>query len=108
MTFTARSKGRSNGALLLATPLMFAMLTTTSHAYTPEQAQRCSGDAMRLCGAEIPDVDRITACMVRKRAQLSEGCKAVFHVEHSDRTRSVSYDEDRPRSRGHGYWGWGD
>ncbi len=28
--------------------------------------------------SEIPDVDRVTACMVQKRAQLSDGCKAVF------------------------------
>lgn len=35
----------------------------------------CTGDAMRLCSSEIPDV---TACMVQKRAQLSDGCKAVF------------------------------
>ena len=41
-------------------------------------ADRCTGDAMRLCSSEIPDVDRVTACMVQKRAQLSDGCKAVF------------------------------
>ena len=39
----------------------------------------CTGDAMRLCASEIPDVERVTACMVQKRAQLSDGCKAVFH-----------------------------
>ena len=38
-----------------------------------------SRDAMRLCSSEIPDVERVTACMVQKRAQLSDGCKAVFH-----------------------------
>jgi hypothetical protein len=43
-----------------------------------EQQQMCTGDAMRLCASEIPDVERITACMVQKRAQLSDGCKAVF------------------------------
>ena len=73
----ARSTIR-NGQLLIATTLAFGMLTTVSHAYTQEQQQMCTGDAMRLCGAEIPDVDRVTACMVRQRAQLSDGCKAVF------------------------------
>jgi hypothetical protein len=34
----------------------------------------CTGDAMRLCSSEIPDVERVTACMVQKRAQLSDGC----------------------------------
>ena len=64
--------------LLIATTLSLGMLTTVSHAYTQEQQQMCTGDAMRLCSSEIPDVERVTACMVQKRAQLSDGCKAVF------------------------------
>lgn len=77
-------------ALLLATSLSVGALSTVSHAYTSEQAQLCTGDAMRLCGSEIPDVDRITACMVRKRAQLSEGCRAVFKVEHATPVHDTS------------------
>ena len=38
----------------------------------------CTGDAMRLCGHEVPNVQRITACMVRNRAQVSPGCRAVM------------------------------
>jgi hypothetical protein len=66
--------------LMLATVFM---LTTTavSHAYTLEQQEICSGDAMRLCSSEIPNVERITACMERQRDQLSERCKAIFEVE---------------------------
>ena len=67
--------------LVAATAIAFAMLTTSSQAYTPEQEQMCTGDAMRLCSSEIPNVDRITACMIRQRASLSEGCKAVFRYE---------------------------
>lgn len=67
--------------LMVATALMFGMLTTVSHAYTLEQEQMCSGDAMRLCASEIPNVDRITACMERQRDALSEGCRAVFEVD---------------------------
>lgn len=66
--------------LLVATALMFGMLTTVGHAYTAEQEQLCSSDAMRLCSSEIPDVDRVTACMVRQRASLSDGCKSVFQA----------------------------
>jgi hypothetical protein len=73
----ARSTIR-NAKLLIATTLAFGMLTSVSQAYTQEQQQLCTGDAMRLCGAEIPDVDRVTACMIRQRASLSDGCKAVF------------------------------
>ncbi len=65
--------------MLIATGFALAALGTAANAYTAEQQQLCTGDAMRLCSSEIPDVDRITACMVQKRAQLSDGCKAVFH-----------------------------
>ncbi|MFO1110348.1 MAG: hypothetical protein U1E61_14265 [Bradyrhizobium sp.] len=66
------------GKFLAATALAFGLMTTSCLAYTQEQQQLCTGDAMRLCSNEIPDVDRITACMIAKRAQLSEGCKSVF------------------------------
>jgi hypothetical protein len=67
--------------LLLATALSMAMLPSESEAYTPEQQQACSDDAFRLCGPEIPDVDRITACMVSKKEQLSPGCRVYFRSD---------------------------
>ena len=50
----------------------------TGLAYTPEEQQACTPDAMRLCGEFVPDVDAITACMVRKKAQLSPQCAMFF------------------------------
>jgi len=41
---------------------------------TPEQRAACQGDAQRLCGQFIPDVDRITACMVQNGA-ISAPCR---------------------------------
>jgi hypothetical protein len=35
-------------------------------------------DAIRFCGSEIPDVQRITACMVRNIDKLSPCCRAQF------------------------------
>jgi hypothetical protein len=64
------STAATTARLLAATALMFGA----------EQEQLCAGDAMRLCSSEIPDVDRVTACMIQKRASLSEGCKSVFHA----------------------------
>ena len=84
MTFTATR-------LAAATVLAFGMLTSVCHAYSAEQEQLCTGDAMRLCGSEIPDVDRVTACMVQKRAQLSDGCKAVFQYVPPANTTPVNY-----------------
>jgi hypothetical protein len=47
-------------------------------AYTPEQQQACTPDAMRLCGEFIPNVDAIPACMIQKKSQLSPQCRAFF------------------------------
>jgi hypothetical protein len=38
----------------------------------------CTGDAFRLCSSEIPNIPKITACMHKKRASLSTGCRAVM------------------------------
>ena len=42
------------------------------------QRQACMGDAVRLCGAYIPDRGRIRACMAAQVEQLSPSCRAVF------------------------------
>jgi hypothetical protein len=47
-------------------------------AYTPEQQQACTPDAMRLCGEFVPNVDAITACMIQKKSQLSPQCRPFF------------------------------
>jgi hypothetical protein len=62
--------------LILATAI--AIWPGVSQAYTPEQEQACSGDAMRVCGAFVPDVDRITVCMIQNKSQLSPPCRAFF------------------------------
>ncbi len=80
-----------NAKLLIATVFALGMLTSVSQAYTQEQEAMCSGDAMRLCSSEIPDVGRVTACMIQQRASLSDGCKAVFRVEPAAPATPVNY-----------------
>jgi hypothetical protein len=88
--------------LLLATAFSFLILPTVGHAYTMDQQQACTGDAFRLCGSEIPDVDRVTACMVRNKAQLSAGCRVFFRPSEDERA-SVSL---RPVSEHRGGHRW--
>src|SRR6202045_782055 len=76
--FGVRS-GNIQLGLMLATAR--SVSTTPSQAYTPDEEQACSGDAFRLCSSEIPDVDRVTVCMVRNKSQLSPGCRAFFRSE---------------------------
>ena len=77
--------GNFQFGLLLATALSVSMLPAAAKAYTPEQEQACTPDAFRLCGAEIPDVGRVTACMVAKKSQLSPACRAHFRPDGEPR-----------------------
>ena len=58
---------------------MAALLMTGSSALaqenrgTEEQRVACTPDVLRLCSWEIPDVDRIVACLRRERSRLSAG-----------------------------------
>ena len=72
-----RSRGLTFG-VVIATALCCSLLSTAARAYTPEEQQACSGDAMRLCGPEIPDIDRITACMIARKDELSPACRVFF------------------------------
>ncbi|MBR0827091.1 hypothetical protein JQ596_16255 [Bradyrhizobium manausense] len=65
-------------AAAFAAALTVLIPPATSHAYTPEQEQACTPDAMRLCGQFIPNVDAITACMIQRKSQLSPQCRAHF------------------------------
>jgi hypothetical protein len=66
--------------LMLAMALPVSLWATAGEAYTPEQQQACTPDAFRLCSSDIPDVDRVTACMIRNKAQLSPGCRTFFRA----------------------------
>jgi len=66
-------------ALALAVAASFSAATSTSgFAFSAEAQQTCTGDAFRLCSAEIPNIPKITACMMKQRASLSSGCRAVM------------------------------
>ncbi len=64
---------------MLAFAVSFSALSSSSSfAFSPEAQQMCTGDAFRLCSSEIPNIPRITACMMKQRANLSTGCRAVM------------------------------
>jgi hypothetical protein len=75
----ARSAARLFGSRR-ATILLTLMASGTAAAQqgTPEQRRACTPDVYRLCAGEIPNVRAITACLRRKKANLSPGCAAVF------------------------------
>ncbi len=62
-------------AAILAVATSFIALAGPSFAFTAEARRLCTGDAFRLCSSEIPNIDRITACMVKNRSSLTPGCR---------------------------------
>ena len=69
--------------LMFATTLSLSLLLwpMAARAYTAEEQQACSGDAFALCSAEIPDVERVTVCMVRNKSRLSPACRVYFRPD---------------------------
>ena len=50
---------------------------------TWEQQMACTPDVWRLCSDQIPDVNRIVACLQQNTPNLSSGCRAVFQSNNS-------------------------
>jgi hypothetical protein len=64
---------------------------------TPEQQMACTPDVFRLCGAQIPDADRIVACLRANVPQLSPGCRAVFETGSPQQTARRRGHSGQPR-----------
>lgn len=47
---------------------------------TSAQRSACTPDVIRLCSGDIPNVDRITACLKRERSRLSPGCRQAVNA----------------------------
>jgi hypothetical protein len=84
------------GVVLAA--LIVAALPSAGHAYTPEEQAACQPDAFRLCGSEIPDIERVKACMVARRAQLSPECKRFFRPDPPEPAAMTAPPAGRPVS----------
>jgi hypothetical protein len=70
-------------ALPLGGMLMSGAASAEPYKGTWEQQMACTPDVWRLCGAAIPDVDRIVACLRQNTPNLSDGCRAVFESNNS-------------------------
>ena len=67
---------RCSGAIVPLV-ILLASQSTPSHVFSAEDQKRlCTGDVLRLCFFDIPDVDRITACMRKQRPVSVKAAKA--------------------------------
>jgi hypothetical protein len=74
-----------NAALATAAAIVLsAALATAARCEEPTfqmEEQDCQGDAMRLCGPEIPDREKIRACLVYYKDQISPACRSLVAPE---------------------------
>jgi hypothetical protein len=70
--------------------------STAAFAYTQQEADACTPDALRLCQAAIPDAHRVGNCLYHFRSQLSPACAAVFarYVGHGAHRRTLAADNN--------------
>ena len=61
---------------LVLTPI--SACSAVAYQGTPEQRRACTPDVYRLCAGEIPNVRAITACLLRKKGNLSPACRAAL------------------------------
>src|SRR4051794_38999651 len=66
-----------------------AISSTQSFAFSAEAQQTGSGDAFRLCSSEIPNIPKITACMIKQRVNLSSGCRTVLERDLAAQSQKV-------------------
>jgi hypothetical protein len=55
----------------------------SQHSGTLEQQLACTPDVFRICSEQIPDENRIVACLRQNTSQLSGPCRAVFESNNS-------------------------
>jgi len=66
---------------------------------TLEQQLACTPDVFRFCGEQIPDANRIVACLRQNTPQLSGPCRSVFESNASmPQQPEPNGRNDRPRS----------
>ncbi|NEU98831.1 hypothetical protein [Bradyrhizobium uaiense] len=88
--FKNQVHGRRAAVALAVAATVSLLSSTGSFAFSAEAQQMCSGDAFRLCSAEIPNIPRITACMVRNRSQLTSGCRVVLDRDLAAQRRAAA------------------
>ncbi len=85
LTRTLRQAG-----LVLAAAAVSALSSTSSFAFSDEAQQMCTGDAFRLCSSEIPNIPKVTACMMKHRTERSTGRRMVMDRDQAQKSSKVA------------------
>lgn len=83
---------RKIGLIAVRVAMSIMLYPTQGHAFVVSESDRaaCAPDVFRLCSSDIPNVERIIACMKANRTNLSPACKAVFDAKLVERAAENS------------------
>jgi hypothetical protein len=90
MTASLTRTFRQASLVLVAAASVSALSSSASFAFSAEAQQMCTGDAFRLCSSEIPNISKITACMMKHRADLTAGCRTVMDRDLAQKSSKVA------------------
>ncbi len=90
-----RSGRHITRVLLVAVFALSTMAGARAFEVTDQQRAACTPDAFRLCSSEMPDANRVAACMIAKQASLSVPCRAVFAAARSERSVALMHRHHR-------------
>jgi hypothetical protein len=90
MTASLTRTLRQAGLVLAFAVSLSALSPTQSFAFSAEAQEMCTGDAFRLCSSEIPNILKITACMMKHRTDLSAGCRTVMDRDLAQKSSKVA------------------
>ena len=79
------------GLIAVRVAISLVLQPTVGHALgTENERAACTPDVFRLCSSEIPDISRVTACMIKNHANLSSGCRSVMDRDQAAQSRQVA------------------
>ena len=90
MTASLTRTLRQAGVVLAFAVSLSALSSTQGFAFSAEAQEMCTGDAFRLCSSEIPNISKITACMMKHRTDLSAGCRTVMDRDLAQKSSKVA------------------
>ncbi|MFM0166313.1 hypothetical protein SAMN05444172_6296 [Burkholderia sp. GAS332] len=65
-------------ALLVASLAVLSAVAAANAATREEQTKACRRDALHFCIVDVPNREKIIACMKRHLDELSPACRAMF------------------------------
>lgn len=85
-------------ALVCISAVLLISTAPVSAQGTIEEREACTPDVFRLCSSFIPDPPAITACLQRRKVDLSNDCrKVIFPISRIDGSGSDPKFRDRVR-----------